>query len=289
LYASVEGATSVSVTQEGHQTVLLREALDVGSVPPAYASASLLLAGNRSLQWLYDEVITPYFVELGERWARGEISISDEHQASAAADELVTLLGTQPTPFSADRGLIVLAAVPGEQHALGMRMLAQVLARHGWRTVVLTALPYDELANYCSGLTGAPVAIGLTMHDVSSLAAIRGAISSLRQRLPGVPVVLGGHAVRSDATLPAKVGAAGGADDVSTGVRLFEEVTNPLTRRERQILQLVAGGCSNAEIANQLSVHASTVKTHLEHVASKLGTSDRTAAAVLALRHGWID
>ena len=69
----------------------------------------------------------------------------------------------------------------------------------------------------------------------------------------------------------------------------IEPVTNPLTRRERQILGLVAAGASNSQIASELSVHSSTVKTHLEHVAGKLGTSDRTAAAVQGLRRGWID
>ena len=98
----------------------------------------------------------------------------------------------------------------------------------------------------------------------------------------------GGGTVDPDllsALLVARVGAVG----LAAGTEAIESMTNPLTRREREILGLVASGASNSQIASRLSMHSSTVKTHLEHVAGKLGTSDRTAAAVQGLRRGWID
>ena len=56
-----------------------------------------------------------------------------------------------------------------------------------------------------------------------------------------------------------------------------------LTRREREVMQCVADGLSNAEIARVLVVELSTVRKHLEHVFDKLGVGSRTAA-VAALR-----
>ena len=61
-----------------------------------------------------------------------------------------------------------------------------------------------------------------------------------------------------------------------------------LTPRELEVLQLVAYGLSNKEIAQRLSVSARTVNFHLDNVYSKLGVSSRTEAAVLALRQGWV-
>lgn len=56
-----------------------------------------------------------------------------------------------------------------------------------------------------------------------------------------------------------------------------------LTRREREVLELAAGGCSNRDIADQLVISVSTVRKHLEHVFDRTGTHTRVAAAAAAL------
>lgn len=57
-----------------------------------------------------------------------------------------------------------------------------------------------------------------------------------------------------------------------------------LTRREQQVLELMAEGLTNAEIAEQLVVSLSTVKTHVSSIIAKLGASTRTEAATIAVR-----
>lgn len=61
-----------------------------------------------------------------------------------------------------------------------------------------------------------------------------------------------------------------------------------LTRREREILERLVNGMPNKEIAATLGVADQTVKTHVKNLFRKLGVSDRTTAAVLALRRKWI-
>jgi len=58
----------------------------------------------------------------------------------------------------------------------------------------------------------------------------------------------------------------------------------PLTRREREVLELMVDGLTNTEIAERLVVSLSTVKTHVSSIISKLGASTRTEAAAIAVR-----
>ena len=62
-----------------------------------------------------------------------------------------------------------------------------------------------------------------------------------------------------------------------------------LTPREREVLALIARGRSNKLIARELGISEKTVKTHVGHVLAKLGVTDRTQAAVIAVRTGLAD
>lgn len=61
-----------------------------------------------------------------------------------------------------------------------------------------------------------------------------------------------------------------------------------LTPRERQVLELAAGGCNGPEIARRLYVSKTTVKSHFDHIFTKYGVRDRAAAVAQALRKGEI-
>lgn len=59
-----------------------------------------------------------------------------------------------------------------------------------------------------------------------------------------------------------------------------------LTEREREVIRLVAQGCSNGEIARRLVISDKTVKTHVSNILSKLELEDRTQLAIYALKNG---
>jgi DNA-binding NarL/FixJ family response regulator len=68
-----------------------------------------------------------------------------------------------------------------------------------------------------------------------------------------------------------------------------KEGTDMLTAREREILQLLADGMSNADVAARLFISQETVKSHVRHILTKLEADTRTHAVAIALRDSIID
>jgi DNA-binding NarL/FixJ family response regulator len=68
----------------------------------------------------------------------------------------------------------------------------------------------------------------------------------------------------------------------------LEEIPQPLTDRELEVLQLATQGLTNFQIAQRLFVSERTVEAHLTHVYNKMGVKSRTEAVVQAMRRGWI-
>lgn len=70
--------------------------------------------------------------------------------------------------------------------------------------------------------------------------------------------------------------------------RVAVDLEVPLTKRESEVLKQLALGLSNKEIALALSISYETVKEHVQHILRKVGVSDRTQAAVWAVRKGLV-
>ena len=85
--------------------------------------------------------------------------------------------------------------------------------------------------------------------------------------------------------------------DPAVTARVMEEAAargnrvpaHPLTDRELEVLRLIASGHANKRIARDLGVAEKTVKTHVSNILAKLGVSDRTQAALYAVREGLTD
>ncbi|MFI7135038.1 response regulator [Nonomuraea sp. NPDC050153] len=75
----------------------------------------------------------------------------------------------------------------------------------------------------------------------------------------------------------------------SVATRLLGQVrapADPLSARELEVLQLIADGATNREIATRLFISEATVKSHVLHIYTKLGVNDRAAAVATAFRRG---
>ena len=159
------------------------------------------------------------------------------------------------------------------------------------------------------------ILMDLVMPKLDGVAAMR----QLRERLPEARVIVLTSFLDEDKLLPAlRAGAAGyllkNAEpsevvravrtahagetllDPVVAARLVETLSaddrgdpiDRLTPREREVLVLIGRGYANKRIALELGLAEKTVKTHVGHVLAKLGVSDRTQAAVTAVRAGLV-
>jgi two-component system, NarL family, response regulator YdfI len=74
----------------------------------------------------------------------------------------------------------------------------------------------------------------------------------------------------------------------ATAPSALDELPEPLTPREREVLQRLASGLANKQIADQLHISEHTVKFHVASILGKLGASTRTEAVSLGIRHGLV-
>ena len=76
--------------------------------------------------------------------------------------------------------------------------------------------------------------------------------------------------------------------DIASIGKAMEAVAAPLTHRETQILNYIAQGNSNKQIAYILNISEQTIKNHVSSILRKLNANDRAHAVALAMRNGWI-
>jgi MerR family transcriptional regulator, light-induced transcriptional regulator len=91
-----------------------------------------------SLEEACTRVIHPTLVEIGERWARNEVSVTAEHFATRLIVRRLSTIFNMVLPPTG-RGTIVAACPPGEEHEVGLLILCIFLARRNWRVIYLGA------------------------------------------------------------------------------------------------------------------------------------------------------
>ena len=86
--------------------------------------------------------------------------------------------------------------------------------------------------------------------------------------------------------LMAAVSGGAPARQAQSSLPSLPEELQGLTEREREVLEQIAQGLTNREIAEKMVISEKTVKTHVSNLLDKLGLEDRTRAAIWALKHG---
>ncbi len=188
LFRAEEERTPLSVTREGdarpsdsdtralfgsnrgHQDRLATYRDEVIDALVAFDAARAERAVEEALALLPVEdvclnVLQAALVEIGERWLRGEVSISSEHYASHFVMRKIGTLFNLSRP-EVGRGPLLAACVEGELHEVGLLLTCLFLSRHGYRIVYLGAnLPIDDLIEATNRTKPALVLLSASTHQ----------------------------------------------------------------------------------------------------------------------------
>jgi methanogenic corrinoid protein MtbC1 len=172
---------------------------------------------------VYVEVIQEAMYDVGRRWERNEISVADEHVATAITQFVLSRLYQEMTAGSAVRGRVVLSGVEGEMHQVGLSMLADILEVNGFEvSFVGTNLPRQSVIDLVRATSPQVLGVSATMpFNVGAVGQlVRDVKSQLGAQAPRV--VLGGRAFAHAPEIWKELGADAYARDLRDAIEVVE-------------------------------------------------------------------
>ena len=153
------------------------------------------LQKGMGVEALYGRVIAPAMWRIGCLWEQGAITVADEHLATALTHRVMaSVFGSSLGRATPRPGRILLAAVEGERHALGLRMAADVLELGGYEVDYLGGdVPLDALMSAVD--SRGPDLVGLSNTLASDVSSLEVAVSTLGEAFADTPILLGGQGI----------------------------------------------------------------------------------------------
>ncbi|MEZ7875077.1 MAG: cobalamin-dependent protein [Bacteroidales bacterium] len=157
-----------------------------------------LLAENRGVQQIYEEVIKPAMYKVGELWEAGTISVASEHLASAIVESILGQLYYRVITSSGRKGKVaVISSVEQEVHQIGAKMVSDVFELNGWTSHFLGAnTPIEELIKFLEKIN--PNTLGLSVSINLHIYYLEKTIKKVREKFPEIPVLIGGQGLIGD-------------------------------------------------------------------------------------------
>jgi methanogenic corrinoid protein MtbC1 len=172
------------------------------------------------LKKFYLNVVCPAMYRIGLLWERNDISVAEEHVASAIVGRVTAALYPQFADIDVYRGKVIVTAGPNEFHEVGSRMLADFLEMEGWDTTYLGAnTPKEELIAILKQHN--PFMVAISVATVFNLKHARQTIEMIRAdpKTKNIKIMVGGIAFNSMPLLWLDIGADGYAEDADKGAR----------------------------------------------------------------------
>jgi MerR family transcriptional regulator, light-induced transcriptional regulator len=162
----------------------------------------------RDIPVWWEQVICPTMYEIGRLWAEGELTVGQEHIATAITQRVMALFYPLILELPREKGSIVVTASPGELHEVGARMLADLLEMNGWDVYYTGAnTPRDSILSLLEVQKARFLCISTTMpFNLGHVADIIRDVHAMNHN-SSMQVLVGGQAYRSDREAWQAIGA----------------------------------------------------------------------------------
>jgi excisionase family DNA binding protein len=216
------------------------------------------------------ELVSRAMAQIGDDVAAERLAIADQYVATAIAQRIGARVGARFRRGGRDRGTVVLGAPTGEHHALPIAVVADLVRLAGFAVVELGANVPPEAFGLAARRAVDPIAVGIGVTQVTYLDAARATIERVRYDAPGVPVLLGGRAVRN----PEVAGLVGVAVWAADGSEVVAAVECLAADRRRRAGRDRAATATTAETATTADSPASTAETATAASTAETATTD---------------
>ena len=200
-------------------------ALRHGDRRTAFRVVDEAVDAGAGLDHIYINVVQPAMREIGRLWQENELTVAEEHLATAIVQSAMSRTFERVFVWRDSRTpLLIASCADAEQHQIGLRMLCDLLEMCGWDTIYLGAsVPVESLVDLVRKHQPAAVAISATI--APNVSRVRVAIAAIRAaELANQPMVaVGGRVFLSDPAMAKRVGADFTASDAVEAVRILEE------------------------------------------------------------------
>lgn len=171
-------------------------ALRAGNARAAEHIVRSHLAAGMEPSAVHVEVIAPAMHAVGALWARNELTVAEEHLATAITYRVLNVIGSASARPEPTRERVMLAALAEERHVMGLQMVADTLESAGFIVQLLGAdVPLDSLAAAVARF--APSVVGLSS-TIPAGPRLEEAVARLQQVDPQLPILIGGGGVPSE-------------------------------------------------------------------------------------------
>ncbi len=188
-----------------------------------------LLDSGTSPEAVYEDLFTPAARLLGELWEKDDCSFYEVTVGSGRIQRLVRDLSHRflaDQAFPGSSGRILLGCAHGEQHSLGVAMLAEYFARDGWDVHMNSGLGSEGLLDKVR--ESDYNIVGLSVSGAEKATRLKREIQMVRQmsRNRDIKILIGGYIISSDPSIVRRVGADGHATDAASAVREAKRLMN---------------------------------------------------------------
>ena len=198
---------------------LFEAALLAGNQRAALFVVSQCLDAGRSLVEVELHVIEPALYDIGEKWQANQVTVAQEHMATAIVQSVMTVALLRSPPPSPIDTRVLLACVEGNNHMVGLRMVADAFQLSGWEVQYLGAnVPTRALVQQV--MEWKPDLVGLSVSFPQQLRVVKAVIAGLIEHLGHArpAVIVGGLAINRFNQLVDALGADASSADSQAAV-----------------------------------------------------------------------